>query len=224
MADPILITGMRRCERLGDPDDADGAVAAAVARAQAGETDAIGFLYRRYAPNVRAYVTKIVGDEHDAEDVTQHLFAKLMTSALSRYQPRSLPFSRWLLRVARNLAIDHVRARRPVPAGEAQTNEIAPDEQAGRECLRSLSAALQALPADQRDVVVLRHVVGLSPGEVARKLRRTRGSVTGLNHRGRRALCRNLIQLDSAPAVRGGGPRPPAPPRPDRRATTAAAA
>src|SRR5438874_6294696 len=97
MAEPIVSRGMGRCERLGDPDDADGAVAAAVARAQAGETDAIGFLYRRYAPNVRAYVGKIVGDEHDAEDVTQHLFAKLMASALSRYQPRSLPFSRWLL-------------------------------------------------------------------------------------------------------------------------------
>ena len=224
MAEPIVSRGVGRCERLGDPDDADGAVAAAVARAQAGETEAIGFLYRRYAPNVRAYVGKIVGDEHDAEDVTQHLFAKLMASALSRYQPRSLPFSRWLLRVARNLAIDHVRSRRPVPAGEAQTNEIAPDDEAGRECLRSLSVALEALPADQRDVVVLRHVLGLSPGEVARKLHRTRGSVTGLNHRGRRALCRNLIQLDSAPAVRRGGSRPSAPPRPGGRGITAAAA
>jgi RNA polymerase sigma-70 factor (ECF subfamily) len=206
MTDPIMATGcLRRRGRLDDTDDAERAVAAAVARAQAGDADAITFLYRRYAGNVCGYVYSIVGDEQEAEDVTQHLFAKLTTS-LSRYEPRSLPFSRWLLRVAHNLAIDQIRSRRVVPVGEVRGTEIAADDQVGRDCLRSLRVALESLPADQRDVVVLRYVAGLSPGEIAQKLHRTRGSVIGLHHRGRRALCRALTQLDSAPAVRRDRP------------------
>ena len=88
---------------------------AAVARAKDGDDDALRFLYLRYADNVYGYVCSIVHDEHEAEDVTQHIFAKLMT-ALDRYEPRVMPFSSWILRVAHNAAIDHVRARRPTPS------------------------------------------------------------------------------------------------------------
>ena len=49
-------------------------------------------------------------DEHEAEDVTQHLFARL-PGALPHYEPRSAPFSGWILRVAHNAAIDHIRLR-----------------------------------------------------------------------------------------------------------------
>ena len=206
MAEPTMTAGcLRRRERLEDPDDVGGAAAAAVARAQAGDTEAIAYLYRRYAGNVCGYVYSIVGDEQDAEDLTQQLFAKLMT-ALSRYEARSQPFSRWLLRVARNLAIDHVRARRPVQTGEIEVTGTASDDHARCECRRSLMDALRSLPADQRDVVTLRYLVGLSPGEIAHELHRTRGSVIGLHHRGRRALCRALTQLESAPAVRHDTP------------------
>ena len=76
--------------------------------------DALRFLYLRYADNVYGYVCSIVRDEHEAEDVTQQIFAKLLTT-LDRYEPRQVPFSAWILRVAHNAAIDHVRARRPVP-------------------------------------------------------------------------------------------------------------
>ena len=56
-------------------------------------------LYLRYADNVYGYVCSIVRDEHEAEDVTQQVFAKLMT-AIARYEPRSVPFSAWILRIS----------------------------------------------------------------------------------------------------------------------------
>src|SRR5918998_5534471 len=87
-------------------------VQAAAERARDGDADALRFLYLRYADNVYGYVCSIVRDEHEAEDVTQHIFGKL-TVALARYEPRVAPFSAWILRVAHNTAIDHVRARRP---------------------------------------------------------------------------------------------------------------
>ena len=53
-------------------------VSRAVKRAQSGDREALGFLYVRYADNIHGYVRSIVHDEHEAEDVTQQVFAKLM--------------------------------------------------------------------------------------------------------------------------------------------------
>jgi RNA polymerase sigma-70 factor, ECF subfamily len=169
----------------------------AVDRAKEGDGDAVRFLYLRYADNVYGYVRAIVHDHHDAEDVTQQVFAKLMT-AIVRYEQRGVPFIAWLLRMSHNAAVDAVRARRATPveeifgADEGQCDE-APER------ARSLHAALATLPEDQRQVVVMRHVCGLSPVEIAERLGRTHSSVYGLHHRGRRALCAELRQLDSMP-------------------------
>jgi RNA polymerase sigma-70 factor (ECF subfamily) len=174
-------------------------VVQAAERAATGDQDAQRFLYLRYADNVYGYVCSIVRDEHDAEDVTQQVFAKLPT-ALGRYQARSVPFSAWILRVAHNAAIDFVRARRAVPCEEVRT----PDQEAestGRERLEALRTALAALPEDQRQVLAMRFIAGMSPGEIAKQLGRSEDAVHGLQHRGRRTLRRELERLEAAPAV-----------------------
>jgi RNA polymerase sigma-70 factor (ECF subfamily) len=178
-------------------------VSRAVARAQQGDRDAIRFLYLRYADNVFGYVRTIVRDHHDAEDVTQQVFAKLIT-AIVKYEPRGVPFVAWLLRMSHNVAVDAVRARRTTPAAQIFGPDDAVCEDAP-ERARSLHAALAALPEDQRQVVVLRHVLGLSPVEIAERLGRTHSSVYGLHHRGRRALCAELERLDSTPLTAARG-------------------
>jgi len=177
----------------------------AIQRARDGDRDALTFLYVRYADNIFGYVRSIVRDEHDAEDLTQQLFAKLAT-ALSRYEPGSVPFSAWILRVARNLALDHVRARHAVPCAEVRPVEPLTDE-VSIERGRALQNALDALPAEQRQVLILRHVVGMTPREIANALVRSEGSIHGLHHRGRRRLQRELSALGAAPltARRRGG-------------------
>jgi RNA polymerase sigma-70 factor (ECF subfamily) len=176
-------------------------VSRAVARAKQGDQDGVRFLYMRYADNVYGYVRTIVRDHHDAEDVTQQVFAKLMT-AISKYEQRGVPFVAWLLRMSHNVAIDAVRARRTTPAEEIFGPDVAVCDEAPDRA-RSLHAALAALPEDQRQVVVLRHVLGLSPVEIAEQLGRTHSSVYGLHHRGRRALCAELERLDSTPLTAG---------------------
>src|ERR1700758_759172 len=89
----------------------------AVARAKEGDSEAVRFLYVRYSHNVYGYVRSILRDDHEAEDVTQHVFAKLMTSVV-KYDDRGVPFFAWLLRLARNVAIDHLRANRLTPTEE----------------------------------------------------------------------------------------------------------
>jgi RNA polymerase sigma-70 factor (ECF subfamily) len=185
----------RRRRQLDHSPRAERLVLAAVARAKHGDADALRFLYLRYADNVYGYVCSIVRDEFEAEDVTQHIFAKLLTG-LERYEPRLVPFSAWILRVAHNAAIDHVRARRPVPLEEVHPPDAHSDGGAhGRERFADLRQALDALPAEQRDVIVLRFLVGLSPREVAEHLGRSEDAVHGLQHRGRRRLRSEMLAL-----------------------------
>jgi RNA polymerase sigma-70 factor (ECF subfamily) len=129
--------------------------------------------------------------------VTQHVFAKLMR-VIGKYEQRATPFSGWILRLSHNVAIDHVRVRRPMPAEEVFGDDDRCDESTA-DRWRCLRDALDTLPEEQREVVVLRHVVGLTPPEIADRTGRTESSVHGLHHRGRRALRDELIRMDAAP-------------------------
>jgi RNA polymerase sigma-70 factor, ECF subfamily len=180
----------------------DREVTNAVARAQAGDHEAIRFLYIRYKDNVYGYVLSFVRDAHEAEDVTQQVFLKLM-SVIHKYQAREVPFTSWLLRVARNVALDHLRQRRMVPCEEVYETTREFDD-SGRERRWGLEQALESLPEEQRNVVVLRHLVGLTPGEIAERMGRTEASIHGLHHRARKAMRRELIDVACAPTARAG--------------------
>jgi RNA polymerase sigma-70 factor (ECF subfamily) len=178
------------------PEGASVRVSHAVARAKEGDERAFAFLYAVYANSVYGYVRSIVRDHHEAEDLTQHVFAKLMT-AIVKYDDRGVPFFAWLLRLARNVTIDYVRSSRPTLSGELVSLEPSASIDLDRQ--HAVDAALGTLPDDQRRVIMLRHVVGLSPSEIADQMGRSEGSIHGLHHRGRLALKRELTRLESAP-------------------------
>lgn len=183
-----------------DPREApDELVYEAVAAAKAGDMSALHFLYVRFADDVCAYVRSIVRDPHAAEDITQNVFAKLM-KAIHKYERRNVPFAAWIIRVARNMALDHVRAARQIPVEEVRTSDEG-GELVGFDRAQCIRDALQRLPHDQREVLVLRHVAGLSPGEIAERLGKTEASIHGLHHRGRGALRAALRELDAAPVT-----------------------
>ena len=185
----------RFSRRADEPD----LVRRAVARAKEGDVSALHFLYVRFADDVCKYVRGIVRDPHEAEDVTQNVFAKLMT-AIRRYEEREVPFAAWILTVSRNVALDHVRARRQIPVEEVRTSDEG-HEQVGFERAQCLREALSGLPEEQRQVLILRHIAGLSPGEIALRLGKSEGSIHGLHHRGRGALQIALRDLDAAPVT-----------------------
>ena len=197
-SDSGVLTGrFRRARQLDDDAERARLVQRAVARAKQGDREALRYLYVQYADNVYGYVSSLVRDEHEAEDVTQHVFAKLMT-VLPKYEPRQVPFSAWILRVARNVAVDHLRQRRAVPCEAVRE----PDQQhAGVDQERNLSLkqALATLPDDQREVLVLRHVIGLTPPEIAVRMGRSEPSIHGLHHRARGALRSTLAAAEMAP-------------------------
>jgi RNA polymerase sigma-70 factor, ECF subfamily len=203
-AEPPTERPERETQRISlrDRQDAD-LLQRAIARAKEGDPSALDFLYVRYADDVCGYVQSIVRDRFEAEDITQTLFSKLLTK-IRRYEQREVPFSAWILRVARNAALDHIRSRRMVPVEDVRVSDAGQDE-IRFDRYSSLRDALAQLPEQQREVLVLRHVAGLTPLEIARHMRKTESSVHGLHHRGRGALQAALRELEAAPVVQAGG-------------------
>jgi RNA polymerase sigma-70 factor (ECF subfamily) len=187
---------------LDEESDADRRrIRQAIGRAREGDNDAMQHIYERYAANVFSYVRTILRDDHEAEDVTQHVFTKLLTR-IDSYEERSVPFTAWLLRIARNCAIDHVRGRRTIYCEEvpiaAQESGHDGDTFDQREAIQG---ALGSLPASQRRVVVLRHVIGLTPREIADQMGKSEGAIHTLHHRARRAMRKELLRRNTAPVA-----------------------
>jgi RNA polymerase sigma-70 factor, ECF subfamily len=160
--------------------------------AQRGSAEDFEALFALHWP--RAYRTAwlVVHDTAAAEDIAQEAFIAALR-ALDSFDRRR-PFGPWLTRIVINRAIDWARARRlqAVPS-----DSLAPAAPADEGWSDEVVSALHALPVDQRAVVVLRHGLGYTPGEIAGMLELPRGTV---NSRLRRALDRleTLLERDGA--------------------------
>ena len=88
---------------LGAGSDSE-LVKRAVSGTKEGNREALHFLYVRYAPDVLDCVAHLVGDQSEAEDITQGLFCELVRT-IAVYEEREGPFGAWILRVARNAAL-----------------------------------------------------------------------------------------------------------------------
>ena len=198
-AQGALVQAPARQDAHGEPSSRQ--IADAVRQAQLGDREALGFLYTRYAEDVYGYVMSIVHDSHEAEDVTQQVFAKLIR-VIGKYEQREVPFFAWVIRVARNVAVDHVRLRRPVLVEEVRTSDEGSGDPARRRSMSDFRDAMLTLPADQREVLVLRHLAGFSPPEIANHTGRSEGAIHGLHHRARRALRAELTSRGAVPMTR----------------------
>lgn len=186
----------------------EAAIDALVRRAAAGDAPAFAGLYDAFAPRVRRFLRHQVDDADAAEELLQRTFVK-MIEALPRYQSRGLPFGAWVFRIARNTVIDHRRTAHPgVPLDEAiDRASDAGDPVAAAELDQDralLRQALDALPADQREVLVWRFFAELSPAETAVLMGRSNGAVRILQHRAlaalRGILGRSGAEMDGGPA------------------------
>lgn len=164
-----------------------------------GQAHAFDVLFARYAGAVRRYVARLAGPSA-ADDLTQTTFLSLVR-ARGRYRVGS-PFKPWLFAIATNAARDDLRRRRPeeltrdgaTPADVAA--EEGPESDPGME--RQVRAALEQLPAPQREAIVLHRFEGMGFSEIARALGVSESAVKVRAHRGYQRL-RELLR-----AMRGG--------------------
>jgi RNA polymerase sigma-70 factor (ECF subfamily) len=174
---------------------------AELTRVARGDREALAGIYRRYSPGIYGYIRSIVLDAYEAEDLTQQVFIRLMTMRPPSFAAGD--FAPWLLRVARNTAIDSLRRRRRTQLRDPHRwtlDGVAPDQEARR----SLEYALSGLSRGQRDVLVLTDVIGLTPREAARLLGKTDGAVNQLHHRARRIVRDRLTDCGSGPRTLNG--------------------
>jgi RNA polymerase sigma-70 factor (ECF subfamily) len=154
---------------------------ALVRAAQRGSAEAFAELFRRHWPRAHRAAWLVVHDATAAEDVAQEAFLAAVRS-LDRFDRRR-PFGPWLHRIVVNRAIDYARARelrREVADAGIEPAVVDRAEAPGDDVL----AALAALPPDQRAVIVMRHLLGFTPGEIASALGLPRGTVNSRLRRG----------------------------------------
>lgn len=143
-------------------------------RIRAGETDALGELYDRYASMALATALRVVHDRQEAEDVVHDAFVAVWRK-IDRFDEKRGSLRAWLMTVVRNRAIDRIRARRPAldleAADESSLLRTGPNP-TWEMALRSASAsdvrsAMFLLPEEQRHAVELAYFEGYTYREVA---------------------------------------------------------
>jgi RNA polymerase sigma-70 factor (ECF subfamily) len=166
-------------------------------RERALDGDRLAAIYDEYYQPIYRYVYRQVGDVETARDLTAEVFHRLLRAAQGGGSP-DRNSKAWLYRTAHNIVVDHYRRqqhRRHLPLEDELIN--AKDDPAGT-AERHLSAAqvraaLQHLTPDQRQVIILKFLEGLSNQEVAAVLDKPVGAVKSLQHRGLAALQRQLV-------------------------------
>jgi RNA polymerase sigma-70 factor, ECF subfamily len=158
-----------------------------VAKARAGDPDAIGALYDHFSGRVYRFVLVRVHTVSDAEDLLQKIFLKVI-EGLPRYEARGLPFAAWLFRIARNTVIDYERTRHEHAsldeAAESADDQAGPDELAAAALDRiAIRSALAGLTPEQQDVIAYRFFAGLSPREIGLLMDRREGAIRALQFR-----------------------------------------
>jgi RNA polymerase sigma-70 factor (ECF subfamily) len=152
-----------------------------------GNRDFFCFLVRKYERPIFNYIFRMVRSKPDAEDLAQDTFVKAF-SALNKYDD-SYEFSTWIYRIALNVCRDFFRKKKifffslSAPIGDEEESELEdfipqdsfhnPDDVLLNQELRSgLEKAIRDLPIKFREVIILRHLEGLSYDEIS--------TVTGL--------------------------------------------
>jgi RNA polymerase sigma-70 factor (ECF subfamily) len=171
-----------------------------IERAQRHDADALGEIYRLYARRVFGLCRYMLNSRESAEDAASEVFLKLQRS-IGSYN-RSIPFLRWLLRVAGNQCIDALRKRgrqviveveEGVAAVEAASSEPSPlGAVLSAEERSQVRDAITHLPENYRVPLVLRYYGELSYDEIAQQLGLQRNYVAALIFRGKQELRRKL--------------------------------
>lgn len=170
-----------------------------VSRAVKGDGQAFAQLYEENFDKIYRYIFLRLGNQAEAEDLSQEVFVKAL-EAIGSYKWRNLPFASWLFRIAHNQIVDYLRKQTKVKeaaldddnmtsASEANPAFIAEKELE----IEELIDGVKKLSPAQREVISLRFGAELSISEAARVLGKSPGTVKALQYNGIVALRKMLL-------------------------------
>lgn len=189
-----------------DTTDPEALDRADMARLADGDDAALNTLMDRHASRIFHFLCRMLGNEEDANDLAQETFVRIY-NARENYQPAQ-KFSAWLYTIAGNLARNHLRwrARHPQVSLDAESetteqslaesipsNTATPGQaMAAAERAASVRAAVQSLPDDMREAIVLCELDEMAVAEAAAVLESTPKAVESRLYRGRQLLREKL--------------------------------
>jgi len=157
--------------------------------ASAGDAEAFGALYEKYIDQIYNYIYYRTSNDKDAEDICSRVFLRALNH-IEKYEDRGYPFSAWLYRIAHNLVVNWYRDsgrsdeislldQYPPPTMDGSVEEKIEkmDETA------ALLVIIHDLPEDRKELLVLKHVEGLTNFEIGEIMDRTEGAIKALYHR-----------------------------------------
>ncbi len=156
-------------------------------------------LYERNIERVYRHVYYRVGNQADAEDITQETFLRAWKS-IDKYQSTGIPFIYWLITIAGNLAADKHRKQRKVIISDEEYREENSESIANPEELaaiisdnRKVKAALFKLKGDKQKVILMHFIDGFSYTEIAQALHKSEGAIRVIQYRALKDL-RNILK------------------------------
>lgn len=166
--------------------------------AKEGDAEAFGQLYDHYVSGVFRFIYYRVGSQQLAEDLTSETFVRGLR-AIQRFNWQGKDFGAWLTTIARNLVADHFKSSRArleivaetIPEGKVT---VASPEQEVLALISNemLFEAVNALPNEQRDCILMRFIQGMSIAQTAAALGRSEGAIKQLQLRAVRSLAKTM--------------------------------
>ena len=162
-------------------------------------------LVRRYQRPIAAYVYRMVGNYESALDLTQEIFIKVYSS-LDRYRAE-FKFSTWIYKIAHNAAVDHLRRtatrEQSLVRGTEddqfdlpiESGRLSPEQESERRERRGeIETVVRALPANYRELIVLRHSQDLSYEEIVEVTGLPLGTVKNRLFRAREMMRQQFVE------------------------------
>jgi RNA polymerase sigma-70 factor (ECF subfamily) len=173
-----------------------------VQRARQGDHEAFAQLYENHFDKIFRYVVLKIGNQTEAEDMTQQVFVRAYES-IGSYQMQGVPFTAWLFRIAHNQMVDYVRKQsKKHTVWLDETIQVRDDSDLEHDVetkieMEKVVLASQQLTKAQREVISLRFAGGLSITEAAKTMRKSEGAIKALQHSAILALRKTLLAGDN---------------------------
>lgn len=179
-----------------------------------GDLDAATELIKAHQGGVYYYIKRLCGRDDLAEDVTQEAFSRVLLN-LTRFD-FNYRFSTWLFTIARRIFLNMQEKKRPIPDSDRLSDSLAKNDEVGADLEESennqrskafLQQALLALPAEQREIVVLFHQHDWPIWMIADQLNKPEGTVKSHLFRGRLRLRDEFLALEARAAAARAAPQ-----------------
>ena len=151
-----------------------------------------GFIYTQYCDKVFGFIRSKIFNQTEAEDIVQTVFLKVYSN-LDKYDETKASLSTWIYTITRNTVYDYLKEKRDHPVLELMDNTVysadePEDSILNNEALEELACALEKLPQDQRDIIILVYYKNLDRRKVAEMFGMTYGQLRYLHDKAMKRL------------------------------------